>query len=467
MTRHNRAAWTSLLASKAFAACVGFFVLLRIARVLGPEAFSGVEYAASVAGVMLVWVRGGVETITHREAARNPKLIAPLSEVLLVTKIGLAALALALIAACGFASRTPQSTVLLVAGLILIPSALCLDVGPRANGDLYAIAAIQTLRTIGLLTTVFLLVSGPRDARLAAGCVVVAETIASIGFGLLHVFKYRAPRPRIRLRAIRVLLARGLVTSLGRFSRVFLYAADLLILGAILGSSGLGPYAAARRIVFAILAVGLVIPSALGPLLAKTWLAGAFETSAALSRVTSLLLGPLIAASLGLILLAPEWMNDLFGSSYRSGGLALALFAARLPLMIISAMTVSALIAIRLENDTLQILSIACVLAVTFVPIVSWIWGPIGAAWSILGIELFIAGAGWRRLAQLGAAPRYPTLDGVDLIGIASLVCVVEVARGRPTWAVALLAAGAFGFARFASKKIERLRPLASVEAAR
>jgi O-antigen/teichoic acid export membrane protein len=466
-TQHDRWAWASLLAAEAFAAGVGFVVLLRLARVLGPHGFSSIEYAGAVAGVMLVWVRGGVETITHREAARNPNLIAPLTETLLVAKIALASLALALIAVFAFVLGEPQSTVLLVAGLILIPSSMCLDVGPRATCNFHAIAAIQTLRTIGLFMVVFLLVSGPKDSLLAAGCVVLAETISTLCFAVLHVGKYRMPRLRIRLWAVRALLARGLITSLGRFGRVFLYAADLLILGIILGPSDLGPYAAARRVVFAILAIGLVIPSALGPILAKVWSSAPSETSATLSRITSVLLGPLIAASLGLILLAPAWMNDLFGSSYRSGGLALALFAARLPLMMMAAMVTTALVAVRLESAALRTLSVACVLAVLFIPIASWIWGPIGAAWSMLAIEFFVSASGWRLLGKVGAAAKYPTIASADLFGIAAMIFIVMVAQSQPTWAISLFGAGAFVSVRMVVKRIESVRPLASVEAAR
>ena len=71
-------------------------------------------------------------------------------------------------------------------------------------------------------------------------------------------------RPRFRRRAWAALARRGAVAGATRFGRVSLYAADVLAIGWWAGPS-LGPYAAARRVAFALLALGLVVPSAVAP----------------------------------------------------------------------------------------------------------------------------------------------------------------------------------------------------------
>ena len=56
--------------------------MVHLARRLGPASFARVEYAAAVAAWLLVVVRGGVDVIVYREAARRPRLVRPLTEVL-------------------------------------------------------------------------------------------------------------------------------------------------------------------------------------------------------------------------------------------------------------------------------------------------------------------------------------------------------------------------------------------------
>src|SRR5262249_28066397 len=85
--------------------------------------------------------------------------------------------------------------------------------------------------------------------------------------------------------------------------------ADLLALGWWAGA-GLGPYAAARRVVFAMAALGLVVPSALGPMIAAAWVSGVpparAQVRAALARLWSLSL----PAAVGLALTAAGRPRD-------------------------------------------------------------------------------------------------------------------------------------------------------------
>ena len=91
---------------------------------------------------MLVVVRGGVETIAHREAARRPRLIAPIAEALLLVKLALATVGVAAMACVSFFDD--RAPVVIAGILILIPSAMCLDVGPRALGEFSILAAAQS-----------------------------------------------------------------------------------------------------------------------------------------------------------------------------------------------------------------------------------------------------------------------------------------------------------------------------------
>ena len=73
------------------------------------------------------------------------------------------------------------------------------------------------------------------------------------------------PVPRLAAPGVALVLARrGAIAGLIRFGRVSLYGADLLALGWWAGPE-LGAYAAARRLVFGLVALGLVVPAAVAP----------------------------------------------------------------------------------------------------------------------------------------------------------------------------------------------------------
>lgn len=448
--------WGVLVAAEIFSATIGFAVLIRSARLLGPEAFSSVEYAAAVAGVVLVAVRGGVETIVHREAARRPRLIAPLSEALILVKITLAALGLLVIAALGFAGGRPAIT--LVGGCLLIPAALCLDVGPRALGQFGVLAAVQAARAIGIGCAALLLVRGPENALGAASCAVIAESVAAVAFAAIHIRLHGMPRPRIRLHAAWCLAERGAVASLCRLGRVFLYAADVLVLCTLATVSDAGTYAAGRRVVFAIIGIAVVVPAALGPIVAAAWKeSGPAAARALIERSTSRLLGPAVAVAFGLILTAEGWMPFLFGSIYRDGSASLRVIAARLPLLLLAATVGTTLIAVRRERESLRIVGTSCALALVVVPIAALIRGAIGAGVAMIGVELFAAAAGWIALRKIAAAPRFPVIEPADLLAIVAMAATVLAVGNRSVVLATVLGGSVFVLVRMLASRPLRL----------
>ncbi len=454
MKTNWEARWGVLLVAELFSATIGFVVLIRSARLLGPEAFAAVEYAAAVAGVVLVAVRGGVESIAHREAARRPRLIAPLSEALILVKVTLAALGLLVVAGLGFAGGRPS--IAMAGGCLLIPAALCLDVGPRALGQFGVLAAVQATRAVGMGFVALLLVRGPGNALGAASCAAIAESVAAVAFATLHVRCYGMPRPRIRLRAARCLAARGAVASLCRLGRVFLYAADVLVLGTLATASDAGAYAAGRRVVFAIVGIAVVVPAALGPVVAAAWKeSGTDATRVLIARSITRLLGPALAVALGLILTAQGWMPTLFGPSYREGSAVLGVIAARLPIVLLSATVGTAMIAVKRERESLRIIGACCALASVVVPIAVLSLGSIGVGAAMIFVELFAAAAGWIALGRIRAAPKFPTIEPRDLVGIAAMVAVVLAVGNRSV----VLATG-FGGLAYGVVRMLASRPL-------
>lgn len=433
-----------VIAAEGFAAALGFAALVYQARRLGLESFARVEYAAAVAVWLLVLVRGGFDVIVYREAARRPRLVRPLTDLLLGLRLAAAAVGYAVVLAVAAAVGPDRAGAVAVAGLGLFASAWVTDVGLRSAGRLGWVALGQAARALGAVAAVGLLVHGPGDVIRAAWCLVLAEASAAAVPLSLHLREYGWPRPRFRRRASRVLASRGAVAGLSRFARVTLYGADLLALGWWSGGE-FGCYAAARRVVYALLALGLVVPAALGPSIAGAWAAGVGPARRRVGGALTLLWTWSLPAAVGLGLTADRWMPALFGPEYDGGGPWLALAAARLPWALAAGFAQAALVACRREDQGLKLVLGQSALAAVVIPLGMAAAGPWGVGWAALVVEAAGAVAGWALLARRGVAPGWAALTGRALVGCAGLVVACRWTAGAPLAAV--VAAGAVGYA--------------------
>ena len=231
---------------------------------------------------------------------------------------------------------------------------------------------------------------------------MAAEVLGAIVPLAIHTREHGFPRPRLRRRLALVLARRGLIAGLIRFGRVSLYGADLLALGWWVGPE-LGAYAAARRLVFGLVALGLVVPASVAPLIARGWAEGACSARGLITDALGRLWTFSLPVAVGLALTADRWMPLLFGASYQQGGPWLALVAARLPWLLTASFDQAALVSCRREAWVLDQMIGLVALAVLIVPLAVICGGPWGVGWAALLIE--VVGCG-RRLAATGTAGR-------------------------------------------------------------
>jgi O-antigen/teichoic acid export membrane protein len=425
--------------SELLAGALGIVVMVHLARRLGPPSFARVEYAAAVAAWLLVVVRGGMDVIATREAARRTRLVRPLTDALVSLRCLAAVAGYLLVLGVAALVGRERGAVIAVAGLLLFPSALVTDVGLRAAGRLRWLALSQAFRGVGYTLAVLGLVRGPADAFRAAWCLVLGECLVAVVPLVVHAAEYGLPRPRLRRRLAAILVRRGLVAGLIRFGRVTLYGADLLALG-IWAGPDFGTYAAARRLVFGLVALGLVVPASVAPMIARGWAEGARTARDQIGEALQRLWMIGLPASLGLALTADRWMPMLFGAGYQQGGPWLALIAARLPWLLTASFDQSALVACRRENWVLDQMFGLIVLAAMVVPLAAYLGGPWGVGWAALTIEVVAAVGGWRLLARLGVAPDWHHGAGPAVVASVAMAIVCQVLRPWPLWTVVLAA---------------------------
>jgi O-antigen/teichoic acid export membrane protein len=445
-----------MMAAELLSGAVGFFVTVHLARALGPRPYARIEFALAVSAWLLVLVRSGIEQIVWREAARRPRLIGPLASLLLTLKFSFAVVGYACIALLAACVDHQKSTAILVAGLILPVSALVADVGARALGHFRVIALGQTLRALGWGAAVLLLVSGPAHEVVALACVVAAELLGAFPPTLWHITRYGWPRPAVRVQRMLVFMRRGMLASLTRFARVAVYGADILILGAF-SAEGLGPYAAARRLAFAFVAIGLVVPTVLAPALARASLHGPEEPRLLLQRAASWQWAASIGAALVLVVAAGRWMHLLFGAAYAGAGSDLVVIAARLPGLLLSTLGMTALLAARREDHALRLALAMAAAAILLVPISVALGGRWTAGLAMALIESASAGLAFALLRRHGWRISLAAPSVVACLSALLVVAAGQLAQSWPHVPYAMALAFAYSLPWLVA---ERLRPV-------
>jgi O-antigen/teichoic acid export membrane protein len=441
-----------VVAAEGVAAVLGFLALIHLTRRLGPSAFARVEYAAAVLAWLMILVRGGFDPIVYREASRRPRLIGPWTDFLIGHRILGAGLGYLAAFALAWTVGPERGSTTAVAALALFASAWCADVGSRVEGRLGWVALSQVARGAGLLIAVLWLVRGQVDASGAAWALVIAEVAASAGPLYDHVRRHGRLFPRLRGRETRVVTRRAGAAGLARLLRVSLYGLDLLALGWWTGAE-VGGYAAGRRVVFALTALGLAATAAVAPSIAASWRAGPSAARRRVGEALSALWSMSVPAAVGLAVVSDRAAPWLFGPSFRDAAPWLALAAARLPWMLAAAFALAALSACRHERLGLRVVLGQTAMAAVVVPAGLAIAGPSGVGWAMLAVEAAGAVGGWAMLAKLDAAPRWTELLARPLAGSLGLIAACGVAAGADLGVT--IACGAIGYAlawRFAAR---------------
>jgi O-antigen/teichoic acid export membrane protein len=445
-SRAHATALTGMVAAEVLSGLLGFLVTVRLARQLGPQVFARLEFALAVSAWLLVLVRSGIEQIVWREAARRPRLIRPFSNLLLGLKSASAVLGYGLVVTLAIAVGGEGGWAIAVAGLVLPVSAFLADVGPRALGCFGPVALGQVVRVVGLAATVTLFVSGSGGLLAAAWCGVISEMLGIAVPTVWHVRRFGLPRPTYQRRTWAVLLRRGTIASFTRFGRVTLYGIDLLILG-WLGNEELGSYAAARRVVFALVAAGLVVPTVFAPMLARARTRGTENVRRLIGRASALLLAGSVPLMMGLLLGRERWMPLLFGPDYRGTGSLLFVIAARLPWLLLASLGVAALVSCRREDRALLLVSGMLVAAALTVPLAASVGGASTAGWALVANEAAGAVAAYGLLRADGIHPPFGRAVLACVVGVVLMIVASRIAQSWPDMPFAVFLSTAYSLA--------------------
>ena len=147
-----------------------------------------------MAAWLLVVVRGGLDVIVIREAARRPRLIRPLTDALVSLRCVAALVGYLLVLGVAALVGRERGAVIAVAGLLLFLGPRDRR-GPSRAGRLRWLALSQAFRGIGYTLAVLGLVHDSADAFRAAFCLVLGEFLGAVVPLVIHAAEHGLPPP--------------------------------------------------------------------------------------------------------------------------------------------------------------------------------------------------------------------------------------------------------------------------------
>lgn len=316
---------------------------LIVARKAGATQFGIFAFAISFGGIAVTLGQFGQEFVLVREVVRDPrKLDAYYSDVLLsrvMLSVPPLLIALAVASLAGMSAHTRLVILLMSLGFI---------------GDYMiqvSFAVFQAFERVALMpivliaqrwvTTTVAIVLLYRGGGIVAvsGVYCVGALLAACYAAWLMHRKVARPRIRLSIRGALAVTRAGMPIGLGMLAITLLSRIDMSMLEAFKPSSQVGQYGAAYRLLETTAFVTWSVNVAVLPTMARLTPTSTPPVGAVFQRALKLVLAITLPSAAGAAILAAPIIALLYGSEYRPSAEALALLAATITLVPVSALT--------------------------------------------------------------------------------------------------------------------------------
>ena len=325
------ASFAALASGELIARLAGVLTTLYLARVLGVHGFGDVEVGLAVFAYLQLFVDGGLDTVAIRTVSRDPSQRSRFAANLLGIRL---TLAVAIMVLATVATRAAFGTgsvrhIVLLYTMTVLPLAASLNWAFQAEQRMRAVAVRTVVTQLAYAALVLLLVHDAGDVLRVPVAYVAAVLAGTCTTAAWYVRRFGLPRVALESAFIKTVLPQAWPLALSGALRTVTYNFDLLILGFLFPSLGVGVYAAAYKLVMLPLLGYATLNTALFPTLVR--LEGRDRLRAAAAS------GLLVVVSSMMIALAcRHWATFLLtmtaGAPYASGASALGLLALSIPL---------------------------------------------------------------------------------------------------------------------------------------
>lgn len=225
---------------------------------------------------------------------------------------------------------------------------------------------------------------------------------------------------------------------------------DVLILGAVLGDSAVGPYTAALGLVLRLLMIPHGIGDALYPAVAAHNRLDRTDVEATLRRCILNLALLTLPAAVCLTFTAPTVLGLLYGNEYLSASTALSLAGWLLPLMGVNYVMRECLSAVHRQGVVLQLTLVSCLLMVALYASLIPPFGIVGAVVAGLAREVLMLFL-WARPFRREFGQPIPVGDLARTLPALGALALPILLVGTAHGAVGVVAASAVGGALYAA----------------
>ncbi len=299
---------------------IAFFGITYAARVLGPEHFGIIGFAAALFGYLSLSVTAGFADVGSREVARCPRDAPSIAASVIAVRLIIALLALsAVVVTVWLLNKPPEvKRVLLLMGLLFFPLALETSWVYKGLERNRPVAITQVIGQVLYVGVIFWAVGGPSDVALMPFAQFLGEISAAL---ILLVPLFRPGKIKLSLRrGFQILKSSGFL-AISRLLRVIMYTFDIVLIGFLLGEEAVGLYVAPYRICFLLVALAVAVYSSYLPLMTRSYISASPMREVGIVAERSLVFAAAIASPLvvGGIIVAEPLLVAIFGGEYAAG----------------------------------------------------------------------------------------------------------------------------------------------------
>ncbi len=425
---------------------IGLITLGYAARVLGPEKYGLAGFGMSVAAYASIFLSPGFFTWGTRAIARNRRGAGKAVAIVVLTEVMLATLAYAgLITFSLMRDDVSERLIVLVCGAALFSSALSVDWIFAGLEQMRISAALSVPAAILSTVSLLALVQTPADVYIYPLTSIGSSALMSV-IGYILLVKGLKVRPVIPAlseyrRALLDSVPLGTMVAI----TVVLHYANNLIVHAFLGSTALGVFLAAFRLLELATTIPGILASVFLPRLARVVVDSATEACrearlfAQVHMSSAFFLAAFLAAE------APSIVAILYGARYAGAVDLLRLMSIAVVFNFAICGYTNCLIAFGQDRVMLLVVLTSAVVSVAGGLLLVPRLGEVGAALAVACIDL----SGWlvslpfyrRRIASLQlTAWLWPAVGAACIV----LICVLLQAGGVPLWVRVPIAAATY-----------------------
>lgn len=428
---------------------IGFIATAYLARVLGPEGFGIIGFAAAFFGYAALAVSAGFDSIGAREVARRPQEAANIAMSVIQVRLLLAFIALAVIGTMALLLDKPFVVKLVMMLMALSFVSLALNTAWVYKGlEQSRRILISLMMEQALYLSLILLIV--KDVSQIA-IVPIAQFCGAFIAALWLAFPlFRSLNIRPNLQAGLEILRSSRFLILSRVFRALIFTFDIVLIGLLLGEREVGLYTAPYRVCLLILAIAAAIHVAYLPGMTRAWTEGIAGVNGVLGR--SLGLSAAIAAPLviGGMVLAIPLMVTMFGPGYEASAEPFRLLILSIGLVFINGAFRNVLIIGDRMRADMWVIGAAAALNVGLNLIVVRRYGILGAACTTALAEATILLLAVIVIRKAGITPKFSAIwrpilaaaiMGACLLALgATYHLTTDLALGALIYLVALLA---------------------------